>query len=321
MKKFASLVLFAFLLNGCDDGNLSVDNINFEDTKTLSCTTNNIIFKLKEQESLLLNIPVTAFTNEPSASIEKPIIINIDSNNQVIYRAYSGKVTTNNICDVIPPATPAVSEQWTASSGVIQMYVTAIVKTDDTDNSSRINGYNYTINFKNITFVKPNGPQTYETFPFGEYQTTVTPPTLKFDATVGQCTDSKQIYNHDTGTSITIDNIDPALIKNEVTLAPRTGLISSTTNKLLYCAYKGVALTDDYFCKTITPSTPVITETWAGIDGVSGVSGIIEVVTTTLTSNSFQHTITLKNASLQKGNSVFRLGNNYVLGQLITTTN
>ncbi|MCV9926881.1 hypothetical protein OIU83_04430 [Flavobacterium sp. LS1R49] len=322
MKKIASLVLFAFLLNGCDDGNLSVDIINFEDTATLSCTTNNIIYKLKEQESLLLSIPTTAFTNEPSASISTPTLINIDdSQNRVIYRAYNGKVAASNICDIIPPATPAVSEQWTASSGVIQMYITSILKVDDTDNSSRITGYNYNIVFKNITFQKPTGPQTYETFAFGDYQTTLTPPTLKYKALAEQCTDSKQIYNYDIGSSITIDNIDPALIVNEVTPvnAPRTGLINDTTNKVFYRTYNG-SLSADYFCKATLPATPTVNQTWAGANGVSGVSGIIEITTTTL-GNNFQHTITLKNVTLQKGNSSFRLGNSYVLGQLITIGN
>jgi hypothetical protein len=47
---------------------------------------------------------------------------------------------------------------------------TAVKTLNETDNSTRISGYNHNIVFKNITFAKSNG-QVYETFPFGDYVT------------------------------------------------------------------------------------------------------------------------------------------------------
>lgn len=61
MKRIVSLLVFVLLLNGCDDGNLAVENIDFATAPMKSCSTNNIIFKLKEKEALLLEIPKSYF--------------------------------------------------------------------------------------------------------------------------------------------------------------------------------------------------------------------------------------------------------------------
>jgi hypothetical protein len=53
-ERFLSLLAFVLVLNGCDDGDL-IQDINFQDIATASCTTNDIIFKLKKR--MLLEIP------------------------------------------------------------------------------------------------------------------------------------------------------------------------------------------------------------------------------------------------------------------------
>ena len=50
----------------------------------------------------------------------------------------------------------------------------------------------------------------------------------------------------------------------------------------------------------------------------SNTSGIIEV-TTTVFGNGFKHTVVIKKAKLQKGNSDFLLGDSYIYGELLTT--
>lgn len=326
MKKIASILLFAFLLNGCDDGDLSVDIINFQDTTTFNCPTdetitNTLLFKLKEKESLLMYVPKNIFAGQPNTV---PQFYDIDlTTKRVIYRAYNGKIEQNDICAVIPPATPTVIEEWIATSGLISVLTTPDIVPNETNNSTRIKAYNYNIIFRNITFDKPSGPQTYESFSFGTYTVPVSPATLAtpfLAANAGQCSESKRVYNFNTGTSesITIDNIDPTLIVNVVTApdAPRTGLINDTTNKVIYRTYKGGVLTPDYFCNAIPPANPSIVDTWAGVNGLAGQSGIIEVATTTF-GTGFKHTITLKKVSLQKGTNVFKLGDTYVLGEII----
>jgi len=317
MKKVVSLLVFVMLLNSCDDGNLILETIDFESTTTQSCSTNNILFKLKDKEALLLEIPKSSFPNEPTP-VDLPTEINIGGSNRVVYRSYNVTVATNNICETIPPASPTVVDQWTASAGTIQIITTAIKTTNTTENSTRITGYNHNIVFKNITFAKTNGTQVYETFAFGDYTTSATALPFGFDKVLEKCSTSEQIYNYTTsGEALTLD-IDPTLIVRSVTPSnsPRTGLISTTKNKLAYRLYSGV-LTPSYFCNTTVPILPAVSEEWYGVNGVSGASGIVEVTTTT-NGTGFKHTIVLKNVTLKKGNSDFRLGDSFIYGELLT---
>jgi hypothetical protein len=318
MERFLSLLIFVLVLTGCDDGNLIQEDINFEDIATTSCTTNNIIFKLKEKEALLLEIPGSSFVNEAS-SADAPTTIDINSNNRVVYRFYDGVVATNNICETIAPATPIVTDQWNAAAGKIQILTTAVKTLNEAENSTRITGYNHNIVFKNVTFAKSNGTQVYETFPFGDYVTSTTPLPFLFDKTVEKCSNANLVYNYTSSEALTLD-IDPSLIVNTVTAinSPRTGVIGTTSNKLSYRLFTGL-LTGDYFCGATTPATPTINQQWNGLSGVTGVSGIIEVTTTTNGPTAFKHTIVLKKVTLKKGNSSFLLGDNYVYGDLLTT--
>src|SRR3970282_2673984 len=82
MKRLLGLLVFTLLLNSCDDGDLTLETISFEDATTESCTTKNIIYKLKDKESLLLEIPESSFKNEPSLP-DTPTIVDISSTNRV----------------------------------------------------------------------------------------------------------------------------------------------------------------------------------------------------------------------------------------------
>lgn len=314
-------MIFALFLNGCDDGDLTMEDIDFEDVSTQSCTTNEIIYKLKEREALLLEMPKTDFVNEPT-DVDDPIEINIDNSTyRVVYRFYNGTIASDNICNTIPPALPTVTDQWTGTSGIIQIVTTALKSTNETENSTRITGYNHNIVFKNITFAKNNGTQVYETFPFGDYVTTATPLPFGFDKVVEICPNSKQIYNYVSSEALTMDNIDPALIVNVETPlnTPRTALIGSVQNKLTYRLFSNGIVTGSYFCTTTLPTVPTIKEEWNAVDGVDGLSGIIEVTTIKNGTSAYKHTIVIKKATLKKGNSDFSLGDNYLYGELTTT--
>lgn len=313
MKRFLGLLVCVFALNSCNDGNLTVDTISFENATVQSCSTNNIIYKLNAKEALLLDIPKTSFPSEPTTTN-----ITIGGTNQVVYRLYNGTVVSANICDIIPPITPNGIDQWTASSGNIQIVTTAVKLTDITNNSTQITGYNHTITFKNITFLKGDGTsQFYETFPFGDYVQTITKLPLQFNKVLDKCITNNLIYENNSTESLTLD-IDPVLIVSTITPlnTPRIGLIS-TTNKLTYRLYANGILTPGYFCTIPIPATPTISEEWNAVAGVSGQSGIIEVTTTT-NGTGFKHTIVFKKVTLKKGKNDFLLGDNYLYGDLLT---
>lgn len=313
MKRFLGILICTIALGGCDDGDLIVDKIDFSAVEAQSCTTNNLIYKLNENESLILKVPAATFTNNPTVP-GVPITLNIDATNQVVYSFYNGKVASGNICDVIPPATPTINSQWKASSGKIEIVVTANKKLDETNNSTRITGYNNNIVFKNITFDKGNGTsQFYETFTFGDYTKTIDPLPFAFNGLLNICSNG-QVYGFSPSESFTL-NIDSALIANEVTApnTPRTGVIGATVNKLVYSLFTNGVVSPDYFCQATVPLLPTVSQEWLGKIG-----GIIEVTTTTNGPNVFKHVIILKNVTLVKGNSNFQLGTSYKYGELQT---
>ncbi|MEN2400051.1 hypothetical protein GKZ90_0009695 [Flavobacterium sp. MC2016-06] len=329
MKKYASLLLFALLLNGCDDGNLTVDTINFEDVSSASCPTtsttgNTLIYKINEKEALLLQLPTTSIVNDSVTNV-----YDIDNTTyRFLYRSYDGTVATDNLCNTIPPTTPKVIEEWVATAGKMNIISRQVEVVNTTDGSSKISGYEHSINFTNITFSKPSGvPQTDEKFAFGTYATSVTiPNSLAFSNSATenykafQCTAGlNRVYNYSPSFYISIDNIDPNLIQPVATLPnqPRTSLITASMNNVYYrTATSGTgSFTDSYFCASPAPASPAIGEDWSGKLGVANVSGIIEVSTLDAT-NSFIHTITLKNVIMQKGGSHFKLGTTFVLGTL-----
>ncbi len=323
MRKYASLLLFALILNGCDDGDITVNQIDFEDVpEAQTCTVENLlVYKLKTQESLLLQVPENTF-EEDATPDGIPDQHNIDNSSyRLVYRGYDGTIAGTYICSLIPPTSPKVIDEWFAKSGVIEITTTQTVTTPDANNATTISGYNHNITIKNVTYSVSGVDVTVPEIKFGDFKTKLeTTLDLKFDETAAQCPTSGQIYNFIvSGAAITIDDIDANLIQNSATPLnqPRVAVISSTKNKLLYRVFNST-LTEDYFCKSPVPSTPSIKETWAGADGVANQSGYIEVTTTGDGPNAFKHTVVLKNVKLTKGNSSFQLGNTFAIGSFST---
>lgn len=314
MKKIIGLFAFMFLLNGCDDGDLIIETIDFADGTADNCTNNNIVYKIKENELLLIEIPAESYLNQVTPTNDPREII-ISAANKVIYRSYNGTVSEDNICATIQPITPIVTEQWVATSGIIEITTTAVVVPNTSltsGNATRITGYNHNIIFKNITFDKPGGDQFYQSFTFGSYVTPVTPLPFAFDDEVEKCTSGNTVYNT-SGSEALVLNLDPTFFP--AASGTQTALISAT-NKVTYTLYTAGGLTSANFCTTTAPTTPAVSQIWNAKDGVTATSGIIEVVTTTLGSQ-FQHTIHLKKVTFNRNGSEFYLGDDYIYGSFI----
>ncbi|MGL5111085.1 MAG: hypothetical protein ACRC6O_00445 [Flavobacterium sp.] len=316
MKRFFGMLILVVLCSSCDDGDLILDDLNFDNAKIAKCTSNGILYKLNEKEALLLDLPDFVF---PSETKTQSIIIG--GKNRVVYRFYNGLVASENICETIPPATPGVSDQWNAEEGSIEITSTPIKKVDETNNSTRITGYNHNVVLRNITFKKSDGKnQKYEELIFGAFGTTIE-NTLPFAFTkaLNQCASTKQVYNYINSESLTLSNIDTNLIKNEITPlnAPRTALIGATNNSIIYKSFSGL-LTSAYFCTATIPVLPSVIQEWKAASGISNLEGIIEVSTTTFGANGFKHTIVLKKAKMTRGEDSFLLGDTYIYGELIT---
>lgn len=322
MKRILSILTLLFLVNACDDGNLTVDAIDFSEGNVLKCSLKDVLYKVKDNQMFFIEIPSSNFTTEPTLA-GAPLEIPITGTVKVVYRKFSDTVTSDNLCPTVPNGIPNQIEEWTATSGIIQITVTPIYTTTNvTTNQTKITGYKYYITLKNTTFLKPDGStQLYGDgngmFVFGNYTVPATAPALGFDEEVDQSSCDNRLFNFGTSEAMTLDVGDnfPTLFANEATTTPRTALFDAT-HKLTYKQFSNT-VTDAYFCAATIPATPLLLNDWSAENGVESISGIIEVSTTTLGAQ-FQHTIHFKKATLKKGNNSFYLGDDYIYGSFVT---
>jgi len=160
------------MFSSCDDGDIVLENLNFGNATISTCSpatvASGLLFKANESEILLINIPPTTFDSVTS-TVENPKVLTI-SNDQILYRKYSGKVSNSVICDAIPPASPSVIDQWTGQpGGTIEIITTDIVSTNQTTGVRSITGYSNVIYFKNLQLKNDQNGFVYESYYFGEY--------------------------------------------------------------------------------------------------------------------------------------------------------
>jgi len=317
MKRILSILLLLLLITSCDDGDLTVDVIDFSEGPIQKCDFKDIFYKVKGAEMMFIEFPSTFFTNDQTAGT--PTIIPLSSTIKVTYRRYASETSDLNICPQAPDATPNLLEQWQATEGTIELTSTAVKNTNAITGFTTITGYVYNINLKNIVFIKPDGPQI-QSFQFGNFSSPISPLAFNFDAAADKSTCSasdNRIFNFSGSEAFIFDSSNfSTLFENAVTATPRTALISSA-NKLIYILFNNT-VTNTYFCGATVPNTPIPSQEWNAIDGVEATSGIIEVETTTLGA-SFLHTIHLKRVTLKKGNTDFSLGDDYIFGSFVTT--
>ena len=323
MKKILGLLVLILTLNGCNDGNVKIETINFDTIDINSC--GDFFYKLKSNEALFIKIPAVANAFENKITLlNAPRIITIGDDVSLIYRAYNGTVTSANICTLPQPISPIVIEEWVATAGKIEITTTTLLSTPDAiTGATKILKYNHNIVIKNLKFLKSNGETiTFEEFPFGDYTTNATLLPLGFDKDdIYKCSLTNTIYNIADGGSqgIYIQNIDASLLSTTNLGVAKTGLINETTNKLAYRLFNS-ALTgtnSNYFCNIPLPVDSNVKEEWIAQNGIANTSGIIQVITTTFGSG-FLHSIRLKGVTFERNKSTFYYGNDILIGELIT---
>ena len=80
---------------------------------------------------------------------------------------YDDTLPTNFICNSIAPATPVVTNEWTATGGTIEVTTTERYDTDGTT----LLGYTHTFKFVNVNFANADKSFSFEEYLFGNYQT------------------------------------------------------------------------------------------------------------------------------------------------------
>jgi hypothetical protein len=317
MKKFFGLLALLFLINSCDDGDVAVQDISFENATGAICT--NLAYKIKGNEVLIINFAdiKKAFIDDQTIA-NKPISLNIADGNSVTYRAYNDVPTASNFCGALPPASPIVVEEWTATGGTIEITST-ISKTTSTattgnTNQETIDGYNQLIILRNVTFKKPNGDQFYEEFRFGTIKPDFT--RLNFEIfkqqTIEKCETNNNLTSKNGITSLISFDNSSGIIQNSATIvgSPRVATISPTNN-LYYRVFDNLNFIT-YKCATSYLTTDsTLKQEW------NATSGTVEVTTESSATN-FIHKVRLKGVKFKKGNTEFYLGDDFELGEFET---
>ena len=122
------------------------DNFGVEeaDLQLKTCTENDLIFKRKAREALILNIDPDVFSDNVAGSTDTINITDLEDEG-VIFLVYDGSITDTHICSVIAPITPNITERWEATAGTITINTVA---------ASGNTGVNHEITFTNMVFTK-----------------------------------------------------------------------------------------------------------------------------------------------------------------------
>ena len=145
------LLLFSCLILSCNDGDLQIEIIDFEDSSIDFCESSTDInstffFKLNPTEALILDLQSGILQNEPS---EGTIVSTVPRQSQLTYRTFSDNVNKNYFCDQLPPAEPMVVEEILAEGG--EVFVTTVQSVNDTTI------YEHTIELNGISLVNSQG--------------------------------------------------------------------------------------------------------------------------------------------------------------------
>ncbi|WP_338410389.1 hypothetical protein [uncultured Flavobacterium sp.] len=170
MKKLFLLFFIVFICNSCDDGEITLESFNFSDATITKCNdeAKTFLYKVKDQELLLLDISDEVYTHDSSqTTFPYTKTYDITGTTSAIYRIYDDNLPETFICNSIAPASPIVTNEWSATGGTLQ--VTTSERFDTTN--TNLLGYTFTIKLLNINFSNANNSFSFEEYLFGNYQT------------------------------------------------------------------------------------------------------------------------------------------------------
>jgi len=150
MNRVFLFFIFCFF-NSCDDGDLIIEAVDFNDISITFCestTTINstLFFKLNSAEALVLELQSGILKNEVSTDTIKSAI---PGQSQLIYRTFSDNISNNYFCDAVPPITPTVVEEFEGEGG--DVFITTVKSESD----STI--YEHKIELSGISLVNAEG--------------------------------------------------------------------------------------------------------------------------------------------------------------------
>ncbi len=170
MKKILFLAILIGL-SSCDDGDLQIEEVDFDASKIESCpgledtTQTTFFFKIDEDEALLLNLAGGLINNQ--TSVPGTLASTIPEPSNLIYRFFSDKVTPAYFCDEIPPLEPTVIKENLATAGTIS------VDTKVDTLTAEFKEYRHTISITDLSLKNDQGEQLTDlsTLVYGDFIT------------------------------------------------------------------------------------------------------------------------------------------------------
>ncbi len=136
-------ILFLFVgFTSCDDGDIIINNFDFEDATLKSCKkagTAKVLYIINNDdifETISLQATNTAFSEKEdvlSTNTSSDIRFDLSTSNKLTYRTYDGTVPPNYFCSDIPPSNPKVNEEFISVGGTVVINTIAEFNTTDKD--------------------------------------------------------------------------------------------------------------------------------------------------------------------------------------------
>lgn len=158
--------IFALSLIACNDGDLEVETISFENSDVLSCTsdtTATFLFKYNSKQALILELPKGVLKNS-----ENTVSGIISNDYKLYYRTFSDAVNTSYFCGSYPPSSPSVTSQFEATGGKISIITKPILN----ETTQELLRYDHLITITDLVILNSEGNKLVDSnFIFGTYQT------------------------------------------------------------------------------------------------------------------------------------------------------
>lgn len=160
-------LLIGFCLVACNDGDLEVETISFDNSDVLSCSSNDtavsFLFKYSQKQALILKLPANVLENK-----EKTVSGTIPDSYKLYYRTFDQAPTTSYFCADFAPASPIVTTQIEATGGTVSITTKAIYD----ENTNALLRYDHLIRINDLVLINRQGNKVVDSnFIFGTYQT------------------------------------------------------------------------------------------------------------------------------------------------------